>query len=133
MEEKCKYKSSGIIMFVFGSFLPFITIVIFGVGDHQLVCLIIFILWLLSLSWFNNVEIYDDRIVTSRFFCSHVYVLNDVKSCCQTYCLAPRFCFINFKKGVTWRKFIVFMPVLKYSDIFLTKKEPLIEFLNKKK
>ena len=132
MNKECKYKSSGIITFAFATFCPLIVIVLFAVGKVPIVCLTVFMLWFISLPWVNNVKIYDDRIEVCRLFWKHAYKFDELELAFQTYGFSPKPCFIVFKKGVSWRKFITYIPLIEISDILLLKDEPSIEFLNKK-
>ena len=76
MNTKYKYKSSNIATFAFATFCPFIMIIFFALAKLPIGSVVVFILWLISLPWVNNVKIHDDKIEVYRFFRKNVYKLD---------------------------------------------------------
>ena len=127
------FKSSSLLTFIYKYFFPIMAFVaLFQTGAPYLYSIPVVIL-LLNLLFVSKVKVYEDKIVIYRTLFRREYGFGELKLIFQTRFFAPKLCIFTLNSESFLRKFVIFLPLPRDSDILLIRREEIVEFLKKKK
>lgn len=131
--DNWKFKSSGLLTFVFMLLCPGIVLLLLSESFSSPILKIVAIgIWILLLLRVTSVKVYDDKVTVRSLLKSEKYDFSKIDCASQTRLFSPKMCFICLKGNYLTQKRIIFLPPPRNNDILLIQDEDVVTFINEK-